>query len=151
MTKQYCLKYIDTDIRKSFKETKMTKILLVISALIVFTNTANAQFSGAPANPQYSGGFEGPSLAPSMPTTVKAALAARDDTMVVLSGRIINSLGDEKYTFKDNTGEIIVEIDDDEWNGVKVTPDNIVEITGEVDKEWYKPTKIDVKSLRIKQ
>lgn len=124
----------------------MKKILITLLA-VTFAGVANAQFAGAPAQP--AGGFEGPGVQ-SNTTTVKAALDARDDTPVVLSGKIVNSLGDEKYTFKDDTGEIIIEIDDDEWHGVKVTPENTIEIYGEVDKEVFEPTKIDVKSFNVK-
>lgn len=125
----------------------MKKILLTLSA-VVFAGVANAQFTGAPAQP--AGGFEGPGVIQNAPNTVKSALAAGDDTPVTLRGQIINSLGDEKYTFKDATGEIAVEIDDDDWHGVKVTPENTIEIYGEVDKEVFEPTKIDVKSFTVK-
>lgn len=83
-------------------------------------------------------------------TTVQNALEMRDDTPVILQGNILNSLGNEKYTFADKTGKIIVEIDNDDWNGVDVTPDTFIEIYGEVDKGFFKKTKIDVDSVRIK-
>ncbi len=124
----------------------MKKILFILLS-VVFAGVANAQFSGtsAPA----AGGFEGPGVAQSL-TTVKEALAAKDDASVILRGKIINSLGDEKYTFQDSTGEVVVEIDDDDWHGVKVTPENTVEIYGEVDKEMFEQTQIDVKSIVVK-
>ena len=118
----------------------MKKILFITTALL---------FSASAANAQFAGGFEGPSAVKNA-TTVENALQQRDDTKVILKGNIVNSLGDEKYTFKDSTGEVVVEIDDDEWNGLKVTPENTVEIFGEVDKEWNKPTKIDVDNLKVK-
>lgn len=124
----------------------MKKIIFTLLA-IAFAGAANAQFSGAPA--QTAGGFEGPGVQ-SNATTVKDAHGARDDTPVVLTGKIVNSLGDEKYTFRDDTGEIMIEIDDDEWHGLKVTPENTIEIFGEVDKEVFEPTKIDVKSFNVK-
>ena len=126
----------------------MKKIILTLLA-VAFAGVANAQFSGSAA-PAAAGGFEGPGVAQGTTNTVKDALEASDDTPVTLSGRIVNSLGDEKYTFKDATGEIMVEIDDDEWHGVKVTPENTIEIYGEVDKEVFEPTKIDVKSFNVK-
>ena len=46
------------------------------------------------------------------------------------------NLGDEKYTFQDKTGSVTIEIDDDDWDGVDVTPADLVEIQGEVDKGW---------------
>ena len=124
----------------------MKNALLILFAL-TFASVANAQFSGAPT--VNTGGFEGPGVAQSF-TTVKEALAARDDTPVILRGHIINSLGDEKYTFKDSTGEVVIEIDDEDWHGIKVTPENTVEIYGEVDKEIFEQTTIDVKSVVLK-
>ena len=93
--------------------------------------------------------FEGPTSAQTV-TSVEKALSSRDETPVVLVGKIVNSLGDEKYTFKDTSGEIIVEIDDEDWRGVNVTPENTVEIRGDVDKDFYEKTKIDVDSIVIK-
>lgn len=119
----------------------MKKILLATTALLFSTSLAQAQFAG---------GFEGPSAVKNNTVTIQDALKQRDDSKVMLKGNIVNSLGDEKYTFKDTTGEVVIEIDDEDWNGMKVTPENTVEIFGEVDKEWNRPTKIDVDSLRVK-
>jgi uncharacterized protein (TIGR00156 family) len=57
-------------------------------------------------------------------------------------------LGDEKYTFTDQTGEIIIEIDSEDFNNVTVTSEELLEIVGEVDKEKKKPAEIDVKSIK---
>ena len=46
--------------------------------------------------------------------------------------------------FQDQTGTIKIEIDDEDWNGVTVGKDDVVQIQGEVDKSWTKPTKIEV-------
>lgn len=83
-------------------------------------------------------------------TTVQDASKLHDDSPVVLQGNIINSLGDEKYTFTDKTGQIIIEIDDEDWRGIDVTPETTVEIYGEVDKGLFKKTKIEVNSIKIK-
>ena len=95
-------------------------------------------------------GFDGPRAPSLAPTTVQQALTMRDDTIVVLTGHIINSLGDEKYMFRDDTGEVIIEIDDEDWHGITVKPEDLIEIVGEVDKEFMEKTKIDVKSFTIK-
>ncbi len=60
------------------------------------------------------------------------------------------SLGDEKYLFKDASGAITVEIDDDDWNGLNVTPQDLIEIRGEVDKDLF-DTKIDADSVMLKK
>ncbi|MBO6290063.1 MAG: NirD/YgiW/YdeI family stress tolerance protein [Alphaproteobacteria bacterium] len=118
----------------------MKKIILTLLAIFSTVSVASAQMGG---------GFEGPS-ATKNETTVAEALKMRDETYVTLTGKIVNSLGDEKYTFKDETGEVVVEIDDEDWRGIKVTPENTITINGEVDKEMFEPTKIDVDSVVVK-
>ena len=55
----------------------------------------------------------------------------------------------EHYLFRDATGEILVEIDDDLFMGRTVTPQTTIRIYGEVDKEAFERTKIDVKHFDI--
>src|SRR5690606_30576204 len=51
-----------------------------------------------------------------VPRTVAEVLQdARDDTPVELTGYIIRQSGRERYVFKDSTGEITVEIDDEDF------------------------------------
>jgi uncharacterized protein (TIGR00156 family) len=82
-------------------------------------------------------------------TSVKNALAMPDDTKVVLQGKIVRSLGEDKYLFQDPTGEITLEIDDDVWKGQNVTPDDWIEILGEIDKEVTSDMEVDVNSLMV--
>ncbi len=60
-----------------------------------------------------------------------------------LQGRGLNS---SYAIFQDATGTIHVEIDHDEWGGNAVSPTDLVEIKGEVDKDWNS-VEIDVKSV----
>jgi uncharacterized protein YdeI (BOF family) len=83
---------------------------------------------------QGSGGFTGPDNL-RVVTTVEAAALAK-------------SLGDERYEFRDDSGTIVVEIDGDDWHGIKATPETRIELRGEVDKEW-KSTEIDVDSVSL--
>lgn len=80
--------------------------------------------------------------------TVADAKDKADDTIVVLQGYIAKSLGGDKYAFTDKTGEIIIEIDDDEFDGVSVTSGEMIEIMGEVDKDSKKPVKVEVKTIK---
>ena len=127
--------------------------LIVLILMVLFVNPAFAAFQGPgvgqPTSPQV-GGFSGPTTGTEI-TTVKAAKSALDDTMVVLTGKIISRVAgsDDKYMFKDNTGEILVDIDHKVFAGRNVTPQNTIRISGEVDKDIMKPTKIDVKYLEI--
>ena len=43
---------------------------------------------------------------------------------------------------------MIVEIDDDKWNGLSVGPNDVVEIYGEVDSEIYRKNEVDVKFIK---
>lgn len=115
----------------------------LIPALLVLVSVL------AMAQAQTGGGFAGPGANANAATTVKEALKLGDDSIVVLQGRIVASLGDEKYTFQDATGSVVVEIDDDDWRGITVTPETTLEIVGELDKELFEATKIDVKSFKV--
>ncbi|NNH37445.1 NirD/YgiW/YdeI family stress tolerance protein [Acinetobacter terrae] len=84
-------------------------------------------------------------------TTVKHALTLKDDTKVQLKGYVVKAVGDEKYQFRDNTGTITVDIDDELWQGKPVNAKTPVTITGEVDID-YKPAKrveIDVDAVKF--
>ena len=89
-------------------------------------------------------------LMPSL-TTVKQALVMKDDTKVQLRGHVVKATGDEKYQFRDDTGTITVDIDDELWQGKPISANTTVTLIGEVDID-YKPLKrveIDVKSVQF--
>lgn len=83
-------------------------------------------------------------------TTVAAAQEAVDDANVVLQGHIIKKLGDEKYEFKDASGTITVEIDDEDLPPVAFDDKAKVKLTGEVDKGMMK-REIDVDLVEVVQ
>ncbi|MBP5447557.1 MAG: NirD/YgiW/YdeI family stress tolerance protein, partial [Treponema sp.] len=74
---------------------------------------------------------------------VKQALKMRDDSIVILRGNIVRRIGDDKYLFRDATGEIVVEIDDEDWGGVTAGPKDTLELSGEIDRDFNK-VKVDV-------
>lgn len=81
--------------------------------------------------------------------TVKQALTLADDSHVQLKGHIVKSLGDEKYQFRDSTGTITVDIDDELWMGKAISANAVVTLEGEVDID-HKPMKrveIDVDAV----
>ena len=84
-------------------------------------------------------GFEGPG-ASQKNTPVKAVDRLADDSKIVLVGHLLKKLGDERYLFQDDTGMIEVEIDDEDFRGVKVTPQDKIRITGEVDRDGRQVT-----------
>lgn len=83
-------------------------------------------------------------------TTVAAAQEAVDDANVVLQGHIVKKLGDEKYEFKDASGTITVEIDDEDLPPVAFDDKAKVKLTGEVDKGMMK-REIDVDLVEVVQ
>jgi uncharacterized protein (TIGR00156 family) len=80
--------------------------------------------------------------------TVEAAKNLKDDYPVTLKGKIEKFLGDEKYLFTDETGSIIIEIDDKLWRGISVDQNDTVEITGEIDKRF---TRVEIEASSIKK
>ena len=120
----------------------MNKLFAVSALALTFAvaSQANAQV--------YGGGFQGPTISSS---TVADALKMNDDTPVVLIGKIEKNLGHEKYQFNDGTGTIVVEIDDEDWRGQTVKPENTVEIRGEIDKELLGTPEVDVDSILQKK
>jgi len=79
-------------------------------------------------------GYTGPGEVAQV-TTVDQALKAGDDTPVVLQGQIVKRLQDELYEFKDATGTIHVEIDNEDWPPQAISEKATVKLTGEVDKD----------------
>jgi len=90
------------------------------------------------------GGFRGPSADVS---TVAQARTMRDDSPVILRGKIERSLGNEKYSFSDDTGTIIIDIDRRVWGTLTVDQNDTVEISGEIDRERNN-VEVDVNSIR---
>ena len=84
-------------------------------------------------------------------TTVKQALTAKDDTPVKLHGQVVKSIGDEKYQFRDKTGTITINVDDELWQGHPISPTTNIGLVGEVDID-FKPSKhveIDVEQIQF--
>lgn len=93
-----------------------------------YSGPSSAAKSTAPAS------YSGPSNVPLM--TVKQLLdTGRDDQAARLQGRIVSFDGNERYTFKDDTGTITVEIDDEDFPpGPPISAEQRVELVGEFDK-----------------
>jgi len=95
--------------------------LLVFIGVGMLAATASAQFK----DPGASG-----------MSSVAEAKKAKDETWHTLEGNIVKQLSSEHYTFRDATGEIDIEVDEDVWAGQEVTPETRVRITGEVDRDF---------------
>lgn len=80
-------------------------------------------------------------------STVAEVLKMNNNSYVSIQGNIIKRLSDDKYSFKDSTGTITVEIDDDKWGGVSAGTQDKLELVGEVEKK-YNTTEVDVDTVR---
>lgn len=80
--------------------------------------------------------------------TVAAAKSVADNTRVNITGKIVRSLGNEKYELQDNTGKIRVEIDSDDYGRMQLVGKTVT-ISGEVDVS-RSGREIDAKSVRIR-
>ena len=94
-----------------------------------------------------SAAFDGPGAAPVVKNSASVASAPKDSP-AQLGGNIVRQVKDELYIFKDASGEVLVEIDDDLMANRNITPDNKVRLRGDVDREDGKPT-VEVDMLEI--
>ena len=118
--------------------TNMKTLAFPAAALSVFSiGAAQAQFVGGPSNV----------------TTVKTVKQVldngRDDQMVVLEGNLINQVRNDKYTLRDATGTIVVEIDDRIFAGQRVDSNTKVRVEGEIDAEIMKPNEVEAHRLTV--
>jgi uncharacterized protein (TIGR00156 family) len=113
---------------------KRTIFMCLLAALVFVGSMLHAQE-----------GYRGPSA---NAVTVETAKGMRDDSPVTLRGRLEQFLGDKKYLFTDDTGSIIIEIENRLWRGISVDENNTVEITGEIDKDFRS---IEVEASSIKK
>ncbi|MFE8730292.1 YgiW/YdeI family stress tolerance OB fold protein, partial [Aeromonas hydrophila] len=65
-----------------------------------------------------------------------------DDSRATLEGKLVKHLGGENYLFRDESGEVEVEVDEKVWRGTEVGPDDLIHIRGEVDHSGNK-TELD--------
>ncbi len=104
--------------------------------LLCFATPASAQFVGPGAQEKV--------------TEVQAILDnPSDDQPVMLRGRILERVGDEKYLFTDGTAQIRIEIDDEVFPSQRITPEMEVEIYGEVEKDFLQDPEVDVERMTV--
>lgn len=124
---------------------------LAIAFVSLFSTAALAGYTGpgggaAPAG-QPAAGYTGP--AAQQITTVAEALKAQDDTPILLEGHVTKKLGKELYEFKDATGTIKVDIDDEDLPAGSFNDQTKVRLHGEVDTHKTKDTDIDVDRVEV--
>ena len=133
----------------------MKKMIISTIVSVLAVGAANADFQmTAPAGAPNEGGFI---AHPQTISTVQQVKQMRDDTNVVLQGRITQRVDNNgKYTFKDSnsakskdsddknkymfedeTGTITVEIDSEDWPDQAITPSDTVKLYGEVERGMF--------------
>lgn len=128
----------------------MMKKIALASVIALASLPALAQNSGGfndPSAPQTQGkgGFTGDNASLG---SVKDIKNLKDDQWIRLEGHIEKRTGDEKYLFRDATGTVTADIDDDRWKGQNVSPKDKVRLEGEIDKDWNSE-EIDVKRITV--
>lgn len=132
--------------RSTFIRTFLASAVLAGASV---AGVAHAQgYSGPSTGKPAAQGYSGPSTV--AVTTVKELLAnGRDDQNAILRGRIVSHDGDDHYTFDDGTGQIRVEIDNDDFPaGQKIDDKTQVELRGELDRDRNN-VEFDVDSVRV--
>lgn len=95
--------------------------------------------------------YVGPDSRPGQTTVAEILKNPKDDADVTVQGNLIRKLRDEKYMFSDGTGEIVVEIDDDDFPRQPVDETTKVQLVGEVDTSRRRPPEIEVDTVRVLQ
>ena len=119
----------------------MKKFLLSLVAVTFIASMAFADFTGPSAYPAGQGFTSGSNIY--SVSSIKDVMGMYDDQIAVIKGNIIQRLSDDKYLFKDKTGEMVVEIDYKYWGGLQVDEKDTLELTGKVDKD-YNAVTLDV-------
>lgn len=123
----------------------MRYLMLILLALLL-ASPAQAAFQGPGSNGAKAGIT---STAGAGDNTVAQVKNLPDDTYVTLTGYLIKQVGKDSYIFRDDTGEIRVEIEHKYFNSQEITSKDKIRITGEIDKEFSRPTEIEVKRLEV--
>ena len=120
----------------------MKKFLFLLAVMVAVGFNAQAKHDSKHCT---GGGFVDTSV-PLM--SVADVLKHKEDTYVMMQGYITKQLGGDQYSFTDGKDNIILEIDDKYWKGQTVSPKDMINIGGEIEKDDGK-TVIDVKSLNL--
>lgn len=121
------------------------RVLAVLLALVI--GFAGGGFSGETA---WAAGFEGPGVAATV-TRAADVLGAQDDAPCVLEGHIAEKLPRRKnrYLFEDHSGKIIVEIKNEVFGHLTVTPRDKVRLLGHIDWNRKRPNEVQVDAMAI--
>jgi len=112
----------------------MMKKAVVVVLFSLLASTAAAQFTGPGAT--------------GSATSVAQVSAARLGSYVTVTGHIVAHQREDYYTFRDQTGEIRVEIERSVWQNRQIGPETKVRLRAEVDR-GYTGRYLWVESLEV--
>ena len=101
--------------------------------LLVATAIAQGQSFPGPSPNNNNNSPRSQAVMISNPIPVSEAKILPNNSWVVLTGNVINMLpGGRQYTFRDNSGEVSVDIGPRQWRGLSIDAADKVEIYGEL-------------------
>ncbi len=80
--------------------------------------------------------------------TVEQVRGLSDNSPVIIRGYLLRQNGENSYVFQDSTGTINLEIDEEDWGGTTVSPNDYVEVWGEVDRNGASMIEVDVSGVK---
>lgn len=111
-------------------------------ALLTLSSASLAQYTGP--------GSRDPAHSPVLRTVADVLRKPVDDRHVELTGTLVRQTGRETFQFRDDTGEIQVEIDREDFPANHpVGADTRVLLRGEVDRRLMRAPEIDVEHLLV--
>ncbi|WES67236.1 YdeI family stress tolerance OB fold protein [Superficieibacter sp. HKU1] len=72
-------------------------------------------------------------------STIEKAKAMHDGASVSFRGNLVKKTGDDRFLFRDKTGEITVQIPPSVFNDREVKPDHLLTLSGSLDKKQDPP------------
>ncbi|MCL2092713.1 MAG: NirD/YgiW/YdeI family stress tolerance protein [Treponema sp.] len=128
-------------------------ILMILGSVAVHAQMGG--FTGPQVFGQVPAGFAGQQGFGFMGTMGPVSVAQVTQTFpnkaqAVMRGYIVQQVANDRYIFRDATGDILIKIKHDRWWGLSVGPNDLVEIGGELKREknmWIKY--FDAKNIRL--
>lgn len=81
-------------------------------------------------------------------TTAAQAAQAQDDTQVVLEGMLVRQIRGDRYEFRDASGTITVEIEDEDWPNRQPVLEKRLRLHGDVERKRIRRT-VEVEVNRV--
>ena len=132
---------------------------LVLLSIAVAGYTQQGGFTGPQAFGQHQAGFTGQQgfggqqgfTGQLMRVTVaQVAQTFPDKSKAIIRGTIVQQISNDRYLFRDSSGDILIKIKNDRWWGLSVGPNDQLELGGELKRERNGMIKyFDAKSIRL--